>query len=585
MPDAVSYQVIARKWRPQTFQALVGQDHVSRTLLNALKSGRLPQVLLFTGPRGTGKTSSARILAKSLRCLQPVDHLPCNVCRSCEEITAGSAIDVLEIDGASNNGVDEVRRIREGVGYLPSYGKHKIYIIDEVHMLSTSAFNALLKTTEEPPPHVTFILATTEVQKIPNTVLSRCQRFDFRRIPSRRIAEQLQAICAAMAVMAEPEAIWLIARQADGSMRDGQSLLDQVITYAETGITLAKTVEVLGLTDRVILLETLQALIDRDAERVIVVVEKLLTAGYDPKVFAQDLLEEIRNATMTRMVPGDASRVVDLPESEIENLRAMAAPLGDEDLHMLFDMALKGVSDLLRAQDPRIVLEMMLLRMSQAPRIRALADLMAGTASLDGSAPTAKAPANARRASQPKAPAQPPAADFSPAPLPLPPLAPPLLAPDPVAALADAAPEELLALEAPGAHVEAGPWARFVERVKLANALLGAMLENTHVMASDEHRLVIGVPKKMSFIFDKVRDGGNVKRIEAFVETLWGQARTVEVRLADAGANVGPTPKAQADERKVLESKSIESRIENDPFVRQAKDAFKAQIKSIKETT
>jgi DNA polymerase III subunit gamma/tau len=215
----MSYQVIARKWRPQSFQQLVGQEHISVTLLNALKNGRLPQALLFTGPRGTGKTSTARILAKSLRCPNAKDFVPCNECPACEDVALGRSVDVIEIDGASNNGVDAIRELRDTVGYMPSSGKYKVYIIDEVHMLSTSAFNALLKTLEEPPAHVVFIMATTEVQKIPNTILSRCQRFDFRRIPSRQIAQHLEKICKADKVKTEPEALWLLARQAEFNAR------------------------------------------------------------------------------------------------------------------------------------------------------------------------------------------------------------------------------------------------------------------------------------------------------------------------------------------------------------------------------
>ena len=270
--------MIARKWRPQSFQELVGQDHISTTLLNAIRHNRLPQALLFTGVRGTGKTSTARIVAKSLRCPNAIaagDAVPCNQCPTCTDISEGRSLDVIEIDGASNNGVDAVRELRETVGYMPSSGRYKVYIIDEVHMLSTSAFNALLKTLEEPPPHVVFIMATTEVQKIPNTILSRCQRFDFRRIPSRQIATHLEKISAAENVKFETEALWLIARQGDGSLRDSQSLLDQVITFCDGTVTLAKVVEVLGLTDRTLLLEALAALVTRDSLKTVRVIEKI----------------------------------------------------------------------------------------------------------------------------------------------------------------------------------------------------------------------------------------------------------------------------------------------------------------------
>ena len=222
----MSYQVIARKWRPQSFDQLVGQDHISQTLQNALRHDRLPHALLFTGPRGTGKTSSARILAKSIRCPNAVDFVPCNTCTECMDIAQSRSVDVIEIDGASNNGVDAIRELRDTVGYMPSRGKQKVYIIDEVHMLSTSAFNALLKTLEEPPPHIVFVLATTEVHKIPLTILSRCQRFDFRSISTRQITDHLRVICEKENVSAEEEALWIIARQGNGSMRDSQSLLD-----------------------------------------------------------------------------------------------------------------------------------------------------------------------------------------------------------------------------------------------------------------------------------------------------------------------------------------------------------------------
>ena len=262
----LSYQVIARKWRPQSFSEMVGQTHITQTLGNALHNNRLPHALLFTGPRGTGKTSSARILAKSLRCATAKDFIPCNQCTTCLEIAAGSSPDVRELDAASNNGVDDIRDLLSGVMHMPTSGRYKIYIVDEVHMLSTSAFNALLKTLEEPPSHVIFILATTEVHKIPQTILSRCQRFDFRRIPTRQIAEHLKLICDSEKVSYEEEALWLIARQGDGSMRDSQSLLDQVISFTNGKLTKALCTDILGLSDRGLLLDTLKALVARDTQ-------------------------------------------------------------------------------------------------------------------------------------------------------------------------------------------------------------------------------------------------------------------------------------------------------------------------------
>jgi DNA polymerase III subunit gamma/tau len=597
----VSYQVIARKWRPQSFQDLVGQEHVSQTLLNALRHDRLPQALLFTGVRGTGKTSSARILAKSLRCPNAKDFVPCGVCSECEDVANSRSLDVIEIDGASNNGVDAIRELRETVGYMPSSGRYKVYIIDEVHMLSTSAFNALLKTLEEPPAHVVFIMATTEAQKIPSTILSRCQRFDFRRIPSRQIASQLAKICEAEGVKTEGEALWLLARQADGSMRDSQSLLDQVITFCGGEVTLQKVIDVLGLTDRSLLLETLESLVRRDTQKAVDVIEKIFKSGYDPKVFAQDLLEEIRNALLVRLSPDDPSRVVDLPDTEIESLRELTASLTDEDLHLLFDMTLKGVNDLLRSQDARIVLEMLLLRMAAAPRIASLAALASGQAVFQP-APAVSTQSNEEPQAPASAAAKPqysmasftrPASGISGAPAtpvaaaktsqPAPSAAPAATAPPSPAPAQQQAPAEP---DEPSRAVDAAkandPWYRFVERVKKANSLLGAMLENTHLISAEGSQLTIGVPKKMSFMFDKVKDPENISRIQTFLETFWNKKYDVQVKLADEKADKA-TPKSMADEHRQAQKRSVEQAVEQNPLVQTAQNVFKAQIKSIKD--
>jgi DNA polymerase-3 subunit gamma/tau len=601
----LAYQVIARKWRPQSFTDLVGQEHVSTTLINALRQGRMPQALLFTGVRGTGKTSSARILAKSLRCPEAKDFVPCGKCSECEDIADSRSLDVIEIDGASNNGVDAIRELRETVGYMPSSGKYKIYIIDEVHMLSTSAFNALLKTLEEPPAHVVFIMATTEAQKIPNTILSRCQRFDFRRIPSRQIAAQLAKICEAEKIKTAPEALWLIARQADGSMRDSQSLLDQVITFSGGGagetVTLEKAIGILGLTDRTLLLETLEALVNRDTERAVGVIEKIFSSGYDAKIYAQDLLEEIRNALLVRLCPDDPSRTVDLPDTEIEALRAMTSDLGDEDLHMLFDMTLKGVSDLLRAQDSRIVLEMLILRMAAAPRIASLAGMSLGGASAP--APAKAGPAKSTQQAQAKPASQKADASSAPTAVRIPytaasftrtasgaPLPESFTNPKPAV---EAAPETPKA-KAPVARQEDSapvvdparandPWFKFVDSVKHSNSLLGAMLENTHFIGEENGKVTIGIPRKMSFLFDKVKETDNIRRIETFIATFWNRKVEVDVKLADPLVAEKVTPKAAADERKKEQKKSIEQAVERDPLVQTAQNVFKTQIKSIKD--
>ncbi len=595
----MAYQVIARKWRPQSFGDLVGQEHISRTLLNALKNDRLPQALLFTGVRGTGKTSSARILAKSLRCPNAKDFVPCGVCAECEDIANSRSLDVIEIDGASNNGVDAIRELRETVGYMPSSGRYKVYIIDEVHMLTGSAFNALLKTLEEPPAHVIFIMATTEAQKIPSTILSRCQRFDFRRIPIRQIAAHLSKICDTENVKYEPEALWLLARHGDGSLRDSQSRLDQVITFCDGSLTLERVVDVLGLTDRSLLLETLEALVTRDTQRTVDVVEKIFKSGYDPKVFAEDLLEEIRNALLVRLVPDNPARVCDLPESEIDHLRNLAQNLSEEDLHMLFDMALKGINDLMRSPDARLVLEMLLLRMAAAPRIASLAALAAGvipvahpvTASAPpaahtsvaatGSVQPAPTAATGERPAYTMAsftrPASAAAAAATAAKATAPSTASPPQATSPASAAEDEAPK----VDPAKAN---DPWFKFVEKVKKSNSLLGAMLENTHMIGTDGGTLTIGIPRKMSFLFDKVKEPENLKRIEAFLDTLWGKKYAVDVKLADEQVEKA-TPKTMAEEHKAEQKRSLQQAVEQNPLVKTAQNVFKTQIKSIKDAS
>ncbi len=246
----MSYQVLARKWRPQNFDEVVGQEHITRTLKNALELGRVAHAFLFSGPRGVGKTSVARILAKALNCSNGPTPTPCNQCQSCLEITQGHSLDVLEIDGASNRGIDEVRELRENIKYLPARGGYKVFIIDEVHMLTKEAFNALLKTLEEPPAHAIFVMATTESHKVPVTILSRCQRYDFKRLSTAAIQAHLAQMANREGWQLSPEGLQLIAQEAEGGMRDAQGLLDQVITFGGPEVSPPEIARILGVTDR-----------------------------------------------------------------------------------------------------------------------------------------------------------------------------------------------------------------------------------------------------------------------------------------------------------------------------------------------
>jgi DNA polymerase-3 subunit gamma/tau len=620
----LAYQVIARKWRPKSFEDVVGQNHITQTLTNALKNGRLPHALLFTGPRGTGKTSSARILAKALRCPNAVNFVPCNVCDSCIEISQGNSLDVLEIDGASNNGVDALRELRDTVQFMPSSGKYKVYIIDEVHMLSTSAFNALLKTLEEPPAHVVFIMATTEVQKIPQTILSRCQRFDFRRISTRQITEHLKTITANENVVTEEEVLWIIARQGDGSMRDSQSLLDQVITFANGPLTQQSVVDILGLTDRTMLLETLNHLIDRDTQGIMSVIQKLSTSGAEPNLFAQDLLELIRSLLLVKISEAKATQILEMPDSEMQALQEMAARLPEEDIHLLFDMTLKGGQDIPRAQDPRIVLEVALLRMANAPKIADLQILLKNSGAnasanvgevrakptSNSVAPTPSKPitkghyrlneskavsevptgldamkaalgktnevVRASQAIGPAATANREAGFTSPV-------------------KAPATPAQTAVLTAaPAPKVEAPPparkaqgdkpnekWLSFVDLIRDDNAIFAAKIENLLFAKEEGKTLQLGIPPKLAFLKDQMNDAQTRKKLQGYIDSYWGDGYSFDVSMSREAS--GETAHALLQKKQQTSEDELRLKIAENPMVKAAQQAFNGQIKSVTE--
>ena len=391
----MSYQVLARKWRPAVFKDLIGQENVVRILTNALKEKRLYPALIFSGPRGTGKTSTARILSKSLNCPEKTKNfVSCQKCKVCQDIDKSCSLDVLEIDGASHNGVEAVRQLKETVTYLPS-APYKIYIIDEVHMLTTSAFNALLKTLEEPPPHAIFIMATTEMRKIPATVLSRCQILQFHRITDIMIYHHLKKLCEAEKVKTEENALWSLVRFAQGSLRDAQGLFDQMITFCGKSFSSKDISDVLGLTDRSLLLQTLKALLDKNAEEIVKILNQLEETGADSPAFLQTLTKEIRNLILLKIMPNnstDNSTLIPLSEKEKDIFKEWIQSVSVEDLHVLQDMALKGSWELNRVQDSKVFLEVLLLKMSQAPYVESLFESMPPLKEFQKAKPTREEP-------------------------------------------------------------------------------------------------------------------------------------------------------------------------------------------------
>ncbi|MHC1725075.1 MAG: DNA polymerase III subunit gamma/tau [Syntrophobacteraceae bacterium] len=367
----MSYLVIARKWRPQTFEEVVGQPHVTRTLQNAIRLDRIAHAYLFTGARGVGKTSIARILAKALNCEKGPAPSPCNQCSNCREIAQGNAVDVLEIDGASNRGIDNIRELRETVRYRPAKGRFKVYIIDEVHMLTAEAFNALLKTLEEPPPHVIFIFATTEPHKIPATILSRCQRFDFRRLTLQQLVEHLRKITAREGTDFSAGVLYAIAREADGSMRDAQSLLEQLMAFSGDGLPDEEILDILGVIDRQSVLRAGAAVLSGDAEACLDLVEDLYRRGIDSRRFSQHLCDHFRNLLFVTLADGREERL-DVPDEEKKLLKELAAQTTPDSLHVYFQMLLRGEEEIRRSSMPKIALEMLLLRMAQLPRLESI---------------------------------------------------------------------------------------------------------------------------------------------------------------------------------------------------------------------
>jgi DNA polymerase-3 subunit gamma/tau len=359
----MTYQVLARKYRPRQFDDVVAQEHVTRTLKNAVGSGRLSSGYLFTGPRGTGKTTTARILAKALNCVNGPTPTPCDNCPACQEITAGSSLDVLEIDAASNTGVDDIRTLRENVRYMPTSGKKRIYIIDEVHRLSGSAFDALLKTLEEPPEHVVFILATTEPFKVPETIRSRTQRYDFRRVNAPALSAHLRHIAGMEKIEIDDEALFILARKADGSIRDSLSLLDQLSAFSSEKITAKLVTEALGLVDREFYYRYVEIVAAKNSAGALDMVKELIDSGIEIGEFTEGLVEYFRNLLILQQA-SKPEQILELSDNEIEQLRRQAGYFSTGDLLRMIKVMTDLIVDLKAGIEPRLLLETNTLKLT-----------------------------------------------------------------------------------------------------------------------------------------------------------------------------------------------------------------------------
>jgi DNA polymerase-3 subunit gamma/tau len=494
----MSYLVLARKWRPQTFKDIVGQSHVTQVLRNAIGTGRIAHAYLFTGVRGVGKTTAARVLAKALNCERGPAADPCNECSQCVEITEGRSLDVYEIDGASNRGIDEIRQIIENVKYQPARSRFKIYIIDEVHQVTKDAFNALLKTLEEPPEFVKFILATTEPHRLPETILSRCQRFDFRRIQTREAIERLREIAAKESLKISDGALLLLAREAEGSMRDAQSLLEQMLSYAppESGASIDERLveSILGVTDRRVLYDISATVLQGDAKKAVELVAQVVDQGKDVTRLSRELVEHFRNLLVARLSAGaneakpaaDARRqLLDLPDQEIDELGQQSAGVSSDTLLDYFKFMTAGDEEVARSPYPRFALEAALVRLatlSAAVPITELIDRLEGLEK--------KISGGDSRPSSPRPLARPafdPASAAFRAPSPETPPAP--QGPQ----VAGAAP----AFTAAGTPSE--QWQKFVAFVTQQKKLLATYLDQAEPLAVPPGPLTIGVAGRLNF--------------------------------------------------------------------------------------
>ena len=617
----MDYQVSARKYRPGTFDDVIGQSHVVQTLMNSIATKRIAHAFLFSGTRGVGKTTVARILAKALNCEQGPTGTPCNTCANCQEITQGTSVDVVEIDGASNTSVDDVREIRENVKFTPFRGQYRVYIIDEVHMLSNSAFNALLKTLEEPPSHVVFIFATTEIHKIPATILSRCQHYNFRRISKAEIVQRLRHVADQDGLTIEDRSLMALARASEGSMRDGLSLLDQIIAFGGNTIRHEDLETLLGAVPQERIRAMVEAVIQQDSAKALQVIAALLDQGHDVRAYCADLVEYVRNMLVAAVVPSgpELRSLIEATEEDLTQLARDAERFTVEQLQELFRMYAAAEDSLRVSAHPRFVLETAAVRATRLLRTaegqpasgglsiqpnKPAADRRVVTQTsaqsqdkaVPSPAPVVKttgvkvsqdnvAKTSPAGGSAPKAPSVAPPREVAAPPARTPAVAPPAPALVPAStAPVQQEPKATSAVEASAAAVEVN-WEQFQEAVSTNHPNIAPFLEMGRLVKIEGGLITLGFAKQATTARSMLEKEDNLQALAALGEGLYGCAvriRIVEVAEQDPGA--APTMKqirvAKEQEQRLILTQQAKAH----PLVKQALEMFGGELAEVRTT-
>ncbi|MBM4120535.1 MAG: DNA polymerase III subunit gamma/tau [Nitrospira sp.] len=586
----MDYQVSARKFRPATFKDVIGQPHVVQTLSNAIASKRIAHAFLFSGTRGIGKTTMARILAKALNCEQGPTATPCGVCVNCKEITNGTSVDVVEIDGASNTGVDDVREIRENVKFTPFHGQYRVYIIDEVHMLSTSAFNALLKTLEEPPAHVIFIFATTEIHKIPATILSRCQHYNFRRIPHAEIVQRLRFVAQQDGLTVEDRSFSAIARASEGSMRDALSILDQAVAFAGKSVKPDDLETLLGTVPQEHVRTMVAAVIAQDGPAAVNVIAQLLDQGHDLRAYAAALVEYARHMLVAAVVPSaqELPSLIEAPEEDIRQIVSDAKSFSVEQVQELFRILAQAEDALRLSAHPRFVLESAAIK---AARLSAASAQVSPPTPAPSAPPRPTAPpplnrpATTQSASLQGRPAPPsrPAAPSPPYPTTLSASsAPAKPSPAPAKPAAPAPAAKLVSQPQSGPPVQLN-WEQVVEHVSGKHPNVGAFLEMGSLVGIEGNQVMIGYPASASVARSMMDKPATQQVVVACCSALAGQPVKIRVVELAASQTAAPSPAQARAARARSQKDALLEQTRTHPLVKQARDVFGSDVVDIRQ--